>query len=463
MRVALWLLQDSIQQWSNWIAGLYYVQHCLEALALLPNAEVPAVVAFLPASLHEKFMESEVCRSASWLTVVPVEARLLEDRTGHQELEALVASYRCDLFFPLMTPPIIPVAGKTIAWIADYQHKHYPDFFGADDLAYRDKLFSFLTCMADRVVCSSETVKSDLEKFYPLAKDRSFVLRFTVQPPSKALAGDIDKTLQKYSIQQPYAYLPYQFWSHKNHQVVFHAWEKLRDRGQHFTLICSGAKMDSRDPEHFRSLEAYLAKHQLDDSIRILGIVDRYDQWQLYRGAKLVLQPSLFEGWSTSVEEARSLGKTVVLSDIPVHREQLGDRGHFFPPLDPERLASIVEGLWETMPDFDRAQHENQAVEEHRIRVQAFGNQLLKLFREAVSEQREPIASQVLPLFTFFQEEAKARLAVIERLSTRLNPAKWSPKNTNDRDSAETVVANRSEFKRAYTRVRAWAVRVFQF
>lgn len=462
MRVAFWLLQDSIQQWSNWIAGLYYVQHCLEALTHLPCEDVPKVFVFLPESLCEKFVESEACQAASWLTIVPIDERWLQDSAGLKQLENLVASYDCDLFFPVMTPPIIPVAGKMIAWITDYQHKHYPDFFGADDLAYRDKLFSFLTCIADRVVCSSEAVQSDLERFYPLAKDRSFVLRFTVQPPAKALAGDIRSSLEKFAIRTPYAYLPYQFWSHKNHRVAFEAWRILKERGLNYTLICSGAKKDSRNLEHFRSLENYLRENQLEDSIRILGIVDRQDQWQLYRGAKLILQPSLFEGWSTSVEEARSLGKTIVLSDIPIHREQLSDGGNFFPPHDAENLAKIIEGLWTKLPEGHQPEFECQAVAAQRGRVQAFGMQLLKLFEDVLVEDREPIASQILPLFTFFQNEAKVRLAVIEALSVRLDSKKVSAKAKESPDSIESVPANASDLRRVLARARAWAARVFQ-
>jgi len=461
MRVAFWLLQDSIQQWSNWIAGLYYVQHCLEALTLLPNADVPKVFVFLPESLREKFVESEACGAASWLTIVPIAERLLQDNAGLKQLENLVASYDCDVFFPVMTPPIIPVAGKTIAWITDYQHKHYPDFFAADDLAYRDKLFSFLTCIADRVVCSSEVVQSDLERYYPLAKDRSFVLRFTVQPPAKALAGDIRRSLEKFHIGSPYAYLPYQFWSHKNHRVAFEAWRILKERGLSFTLVCSGAKKDSRNLEHFQSLENYLREHQLEDSIRILGIVDRHDQWQLYRGAKLVLQPSLFEGWSTSVEEARSLGKAIVLSDIPIHREQLSEGGYFFPARDSEHLATTVEDLWTKLPEGHQPDLESQAVAAQSGRVQAFGLQLLKLFQATLAEEREPIASQILPLFTFFQNEAKARLAVIEALSARSDSKGTLGRMKGSPESSEPLPKDQSDLRRGLARARAWAARVF--
>lgn len=35
----------------------------------------------------------------------------------------------------------------------------------------------------------------------------------------------------------------------------------------------------------------------------------------------LRVNPSFYEGWSTTVEEAKSIGVPLLLSDIPVHRE----------------------------------------------------------------------------------------------------------------------------------------------
>ena len=55
-----------------------------------------------------------------------------------------------------------------------------------------------------------------------------------------------------------------------------------------------------------------------------------------------VINPSLFEGWSTTVEEAKALDLNIILSDIPVHREQNPDRSIFFNARDPEQLAVIL-------------------------------------------------------------------------------------------------------------------------
>jgi glycosyltransferase involved in cell wall biosynthesis len=40
------------------------------------------------------------------------------------------------------------------------------------------------------------------------------------------------------------------------------------------------------------------------------------------RASTALINPSLFEGWSTTVEEAKSTGTPMILSDLGVHREQ---------------------------------------------------------------------------------------------------------------------------------------------
>ena len=59
-----------------------------------------------------------------------------------------------------------------------------------------------------------------------------------------------------------------------------------------------------------------------------------------------MINPSLFEGWSTSVEEAKSLDKRILLSNIPVHREQAPARGIYFDPQDAADLAFKLKQVW---------------------------------------------------------------------------------------------------------------------
>src|SRR5690606_16162197 len=63
-----------------------------------------------------------------------------------------------------------------------------------------------------------------------------------------------------------------------------------------------------------------------------------------------ILQPSLFEGWSTTVEDAKQLNVRIILSDISVHKEQNPQNGFFFNRLDPKDLADKILYVFSNRP-----------------------------------------------------------------------------------------------------------------
>ncbi|MCC9599011.1 glycosyltransferase family 4 protein [Stieleria sp. JC731] len=420
MRIAFWLLQDSIRQWAGWVAGLHYVRNCLEGLASLPNDSVPEVVAFVPTSLREKLLAGAAFSDSSWFRIHLIEDELLLDLSRRDELARRVNDEHCDLLFPAITPPAVPFDGKCVGWITDLQHKHYPEFFSAAELRHRDELFSFLSATCDRIVCSSAAVQTDMLRFFPEVEDRTFILRFRTHPPASAISGTPDSVMHELQIDEPYVYLPYQFWQHKNHRVVFEAWARLHQESKAPLLVCSGARVDGRNPEHFPSLEQLIESNRLADRIRILGMVPREQQWQLYRNSTFVIQPSLFEGWSTSVEEARSLGKTVLLSDIPVHREQTTSPDDIFEPHDADRLADLIKVRFQDAPTGYSPESERHAIEASTERLQDFGRDLVRLFESTMQCDRKPMSASVLPLLLSAQNEAAKRLEVIEHLKSQV-------------------------------------------
>ena len=55
-----------------------------------------------------------------------------------------------------------------------------------------------------------------------------------------------------------------------------------------------------------------------------------------------VINPSFFEGWSTSVEEAKILNKIIILSNIKVHKEQNPEMSHYFDPNNSNDLTKKI-------------------------------------------------------------------------------------------------------------------------
>jgi glycosyltransferase involved in cell wall biosynthesis len=88
----------------------------------------------------------------------------------------------------------------------------------------------------------------------------------------------------------------------------------------------------------------------VEDRFLTVGTVPYKDLVAVMAGSVAVINPSRFEGWSTTVEEAKSLGKLVLLSDLRVHREQAPQRSCYFAPDDVEGLA---KAMIETMVSHD--------------------------------------------------------------------------------------------------------------
>ena len=76
-------------------------------------------------------------------------------------------------------------------------------------------------------------------------------------------------------------------------------------------------------------LEAYIKLSRISFSYDISSLVG-------------IINPSKFEGWSSSVEQAKSMGKKVILSNINIHKEQNPDRGVYFNADDNKKLANIL-------------------------------------------------------------------------------------------------------------------------
>ncbi len=136
----------------------------------------------------------------------------------------------------------------------------------------------------------------------------------------------------EYYLPERFVYLPNQFWVHKGHRLVIEALAQLRASQPDVRVVCTGNTADHRDPMYFGELLAEVSRRGVRDNFVVLGWVPQAHIFHLMRQAVAVLQPSRFEGWSTTVEETKSVGKSMILSDIPVHREQAPAGGALLRP-----------------------------------------------------------------------------------------------------------------------------------
>lgn len=230
---------------------------------------------------------------------------------------------------------------RSVAWVPDLQHRRLPDYFGRAMWWWRDAKYRAMAHFADHLLAGSLAGEQDLLELWPRARGKTSVLRFVVTPPPAESLPDRAELRSLYGLPERYLYLPNQFWAHKNHALVIEALRRLKGSG--VCVVATGVPFDRRYPKHFDQLLAKAEAAGVRGEFRVLGVVPYEHVTALSRDAAALINPSLFEGWSTTVEEAKSIGKRILLSRIPVHVEQDPPGGAFFDPGDPEELAPLME------------------------------------------------------------------------------------------------------------------------
>lgn len=230
---------------------------------------------------------------------------------------------------------------SAIAWFPDFQHCRLPQLFSPTARWRRDIGFRMQLRHGRTILLSSEDARHDCERYYPQSKGRTRVLPFPAMIEPSDLALDPLAIRVKYGLPECFIYLPNQFWRHKNHAVVVEALGILHRRGVAVSVVATGNTHDPRDPSLFQGLLARLDALGASSLFHSLGLIPRQHVIALMRICSAFLNPSMCEGWSSGVEEAKFFGVPMILSDLAVHREQAGEAAQYFATEDATGLADL--------------------------------------------------------------------------------------------------------------------------
>lgn len=359
IRVAIPIIGSKI-----WLGGVSYIELLVKAVHALPDNERPRLFLFitedtLPAvSLHAP--------------ILPLFDGyiILGDSTPQELADAPVCRVRSynelfqtiDFFYPLLST----VWPNTCSgpWIPDFQHIFLPHFFSEEEYRLRSESFAQIAASALLVIFSSQDSQRTFHELFPQTRAETRVLSFYSLPQNDWYENNPLSTARKYALPDHFVICCNQFWTHKNHALLFKAIAALRRQGVDLHLVCTGATEDYRAHDYFDTLTKMIVDLGIGDLIHITGNLPRADQIQLIRRAMAVIQPSLFEGWSTVVEDCRALGKVMILSDLPVHKEQAPRHGIFFDRNDPSDLVRAVVSLLPRLSPGPHAEQERVAREE---------------------------------------------------------------------------------------------------
>ncbi len=342
----------------GWLGGIAYIEVLIKALSMLPKEERPNIALVVTAAtaqdleLHGHILH--LVSSIYYVGHTPGD-HACSPHNSRSFLNFSELSGVIDFYFPANCTVMNELCSGS--WIPDFQHVHLPQYFSQEEFDSRTATFSAIAQQARLVVFSSNDAKNDFHKLFPTSRALTKVLSFHSLPDDEWYRLDPALVQLKYNLPDRFLICCNQFWAHKNHELMFKAFSGIVQRGSKVQLVCTGATTDYRDSSYFQSIQRLIDSLDLRNHVHILGTIPRNDQIQLMRRALAVIQPSLFEGWSTVVEDARVLGKTIVLSDLDVNHEQSPHHAHYFDRFSVESLQKTIESILPDLapgPDLDR-------------------------------------------------------------------------------------------------------------
>lgn len=318
-----------------WMGGVNYVLNIARMLRSLPASEQPQIV-FLTSAPQAEEIAAE-------------HSSLADEIAPFSKANEL----SLDFVYPATQLPEAPFGAPWAGWIPDWQCQHYPELFPAEEQARRFLQYRELARGPAACVFSSRQAIDDTAKLFPdFEKDHWKIFHFPAVFDDGFWTSDGSATQSvraRFSVPENYLIVCNQFWRHKNHLQVVEALAAKPDLDVH--VVMTGAIEDTRWPDYAASIRELLAREDVARRVTITDRISRDEQLALLKGARGYVQPSLFEGWSTFVEESRALGLPGLLSDIPVHREQSPEGCVFFDPNSVVSLADALEAFVAASPD----------------------------------------------------------------------------------------------------------------
>jgi glycosyltransferase involved in cell wall biosynthesis len=241
----------------------------------------------------------------------------------------------------------------------------------------------------DALLMPSKTVAEDYNRIFP--EGRAIAAPLQIIPSAKPrhrCEAEVNETLDKYALPKEFFYTPNQFWVHKNHGVIIEAMALLAAKGECPHVVSTGKQFDSRDPEYFSRLMRLAQERGVCDYFHVLGVIPYEDTVTLMQSCMAVVSSSRFEGWGLSVAEARILGKKVILTDIPVFREQNPARGLFYDPDDAVSLADHMLDVSRAYEPAKEAEECQKAAPDHAELVKAYARGYEDIVFLAASRKR---------------------------------------------------------------------------
>ncbi|MCX6715349.1 MAG: glycosyltransferase family 1 protein [Candidatus Uhrbacteria bacterium] len=319
-----------------------------ERVVLYSPTKLEGALAELPNGWEEKIVAWPT--KSSWFPVGWMQARMSFELFQHPPSVLFVPSQGLPRQFPGVSYPILTT-------VHDLGFLRAPNLYDSASRKRLSKLTKRSVKNASHLITVSEFSKSEIVSLYSqslppakggvgggsristtyLAADTSIYKRLSRE--------EIEPVLQRHRIGKHFFLYVGRLDQKKNVETLIRAFDQFKlDRGvgDPYELVLVG------EPGFgFASMKNWIDHSTAKDQIHTLGYLEDADVAALMNAATAFVFPSWYEGFGIPNVEAMSSGTPLLVSDIPVHREILGDAAMFVTPSEPEPWVHAMKQLAE--------------------------------------------------------------------------------------------------------------------
>ncbi len=277
----------------------------------------------------------------------------------HHRLEQLVLPWelkplKLDV---LHSPDFIPPfhnRSRSVITIHDLVFMLYPNFLDKDAARYYGQIDQAVL-HADGIIAVSSSTKQDVVRQLGVPENKVTVIYEAASPAFRPLrTPEVNNHIrERFGIEPGFILFVSTIEPRKNLPTLLRAYRSLLDNyHSDVPLVIAGEK-----GWLFEEVFSQVSNMHLEQRTRFLGRVSTQELFWLYNTARMLVQPSFYEGFGLTPLEAMACGTPVIVSNVSALPEVVGDAGLLIDPNVPEEITVAMwrlfsdEALWASLAE----------------------------------------------------------------------------------------------------------------
>jgi len=300
----------------------------------------------------------------------------------------LIQQTKPDLFhYPHFDLPL-SISKPIVITIHDLKYLSQPDFFRNHRLPKRlvyKTMMELSVQRAEHIITDSKNTANDLIHHFNVDPKKVSTIHLGVEEKffERKPVNQINQSLKKLRIDQPYFLFVGERRPHKNINALIKAFRLFLEKQTHFQLVIVG-----RSYQDYKEPEKLVTELDLKNSVHFIDRINDDDLQILYQAATAFISLSQYEGFGLPALEAIASQTPVIVSNNTSFPEVVGDTGILIPPND------IYQAVASMMEITNNEKIRQELIRRGFERAQTFtwkkcAQETLNIYQQTIKEYRE--------------------------------------------------------------------------